>query len=39
MLTAPLFDIVEWYRIHEQNRNMWSDGLEMDLIWIICGWD
>lgn len=38
MLTAPLFDIVESYRL-ERGYNMWTDGLEMDLIWIICGWD
>ena len=38
MLTAKFFDIVEFYRIR-RNRNMWSDMLEMDLIFIICGWD
>ena len=38
MLTAPLFDIVERYRI-SQHRNMWSDMLEMDLVYIIYGWD
>ena len=38
MLTARLFDIVEFYRI-KQHRNMWSDMLEMDLIYILCEWD
>ena len=38
MLTAPLFDIVESYRL-ERGYNMWTDGLEMDLIWIICEWN
>jgi len=38
MLTAPLFDIVEHYRI-QRGQNMWSDMLEMDLVYIICGWD
>jgi len=38
MLTAKLFDIVEYYRI-QQGRNMWSDMLEMDLIYIICEWN
>ena len=38
MLTAPLFDIVEYYRIC-RNNNMWSDMLEMDLIYIICDWN
>ena len=38
MLTAPLFDMVQAYRL-ERGYNMWSDGLEMDLIWIIYGWD
>lgn len=38
MLTAPLFDIVEYYRI-QRGQNMWSDMLEMDLVFIICGWD
>lgn len=37
-LTAKFFDIVESCRI-EQGRNIWSDMLEMDLIYIICGWD
>ena len=38
MLTAKFFDIVEHYRL-SQGRNMWSDMLEMDLIYIICGWN
>ena len=38
MLTAPLFDIVLHYRLMK-HQNMWSDGLELDLIWIICGWN
>lgn len=38
MLTAKLFDIVEFYRI-KQHRNMWSDMLELDLCWILLDWD
>ena len=38
MLTVPLFDLVEHYRVCRR-QNMWSDMLEMDLIYIICGWD
>lgn len=37
-LTANLFDIVESYRL-EKGYNMWADMLEMDLIYIICGWN
>lgn len=32
-----LFDIVLACRL-EQGRNMWSDMLEMDLIYIMLGW-
>lgn len=38
MLTAPLFSIVEHYRL-SRRQNMWTDMLEMDLIYIICGWN
>lgn len=38
MLKVPLFDLVEYYRI-QKGYNMWSDMLEMDLIYIICGWN
>ena len=38
MLTAPLFDIVLACRL-EKGYNMWSDNLELDLIWIICDWN
>ena len=37
-LTAPLFDIVESYRLM-RNQNMWTDMLELDLCYIICGWE
>ena len=37
-MMIPLFELVEAYRL-EQGRNMWSDMLEMDLIYIICGWE
>ena len=39
MLTAKFFDLINFYRIHETHRNMWSDMLMDDLIFIICGWD
>lgn len=38
MLTANLLDIVEHYRI-QQHYNLWTDGLMLDLIWILNGWD
>lgn len=38
MLTANFFDIVEHCRV-EQHRNMWSDLLEMDLVYIMLGWN
>lgn len=34
-----IFDQVAWYRIKSGRGNLWTDGLAMDLIWIICGWD
>lgn len=34
MLTANFFDIVEHYRV-EQHRNMWTDLLELDLVYIM----
>jgi hypothetical protein len=37
-LTAPLFDIVEHFRL-SQHRNMWSDMLEMDIIYILNEWN
>lgn len=37
-MLIPLFELVEAYRL-EQRRNMWSDMLEMDLIYIICEWN
>ena len=37
ILTAPFFDIVLHTRL-AQGRNMWSDMLEMDLIYIVCEW-
>lgn len=37
-LTAPLIDIVEQYRI-SQHRNLWTDLLYLDLMWIILEWD
>lgn len=36
-LSAPLFEMVERYRV-SQGRNMWSDMLEMDLVYILYGW-
>lgn len=39
MLAAKFFDLVAFYRIHETRRNMWSDNLMMDLVYIICEWD
>ena len=38
MLTAKFFDVVEYSRLMI-GRNMWSDMLEMDLVYIICGWE
>ena len=39
-LTANLFDIVEHTRlITKRKGNMWSDMLEMDIIYILCGWN
>lgn len=38
MLTTSFFDIVLHCRL-EKHQNMWTDMLEMDLIYIICGWD
>lgn len=38
MLTAKFFDIVEHYRV-EQRRNMWTDSLGMDLVYIVLEWD
>lgn len=37
-LTAPLIDIVEQYRI-SRGYNLWTDGLELDLIWIEMEWN
>lgn len=37
ILTAPLIDIVESYRI-SKGKNLWSDGLYFDLIWIWLEW-
>lgn len=37
-MRAKFFDIVEHHRL-ERHMNMWSDMLEMDLIYILCGWD
>lgn len=38
MLTANLLDIVAYYRLR-QHRNMWSDHLMMDLIYLLNDWD
>ena len=38
MLTAKFFDVVEYSRLMT-GRNMWSDMLEIDLVYIICGWE
>ena len=37
-LTAPLFDIVLHYRLAKR-QNMHSDMLELDLCFILLGWD
>lgn len=34
-----IFDQAAWYRIRSGRGNLWTDGLALDLIWIICGWD
>ena len=36
-MTARLFDLVEFYR-NRRGYNMWTDGLELNLIWIILEW-
>lgn len=38
-LTAPLFDIVVYQRVHEKHCNMWTDMLEMDIIYILNDWN
>ena len=38
MLTAPLFELVEHYRV-KRGYNMWTDMLEMDLIYILNDWN
>lgn len=34
-----LFDQAQYYRLANNRGNLWSDGLALDLIWIITGWD
>lgn len=38
MMTVPLFELVEYYQVCRR-QNMWSDMLEMDLIYIILDWN
>lgn len=37
-MKVKFFDLVAYCRL-QTGRNMWTDMLEMDLIYIICGWD
>lgn len=37
-MTVGFWELVEWYRL-QRGFNMWADGLEMDLIYLICGWN
>lgn len=37
-MTVKLFDLVEYCRL-QTGRNMWTDFLEMDLIYIMNDWD
>lgn len=34
-----IFEQVTYYRLANNRGNLWSDGLALDLIWIMCGWE
>ena len=38
-MCGGIFDQAAWYRIRSGRGNLWSDGLALDLIWIITGWN
>lgn len=34
-----IFDQAAYYRLTNNRGNLWTDGLALDLIWIMCEWD